>query len=162
MTSIVQRLLVVEDDPDTSELIGLLASQHGMKVISLDDECHALASEEFWSALSGDFSFVVTVGNGVSAMAAFWSAMCVGSHFTGVMVDCALPRLDGFTVARYNRVAEREVRDARRCFLSGYTAYSESAQRSHELEEIAFDAFLRKPLNADGLCFLLNIGANHA
>lgn len=97
----MNRVLVVEDDPTVAEVLAFGLRRAGLTV--------------------------VTAATGTRAMRHFWRAVDMQRPFKVVVLDCALPLLDGWSVAANIRRAERAVRGLRPAYLLGYTGYGEEA-----------------------------------
>lgn len=93
--------------------------------------------------------------DGIEAMAKFWASQHAGSPFDVILLDCALPRLDGFSVALNVRRAEKAAKDVPRARIAAMTAYSERVEDSHILAEIEFDAYFIKPYDVDNILHMI-------
>jgi DNA-binding response OmpR family regulator len=117
-------------------------AQKRLKILILDDDAETLAllatrlADEPYS-----FEFV---GSGCAAVSAIFEAYDLGDPFDAMILDCALPRLDGFTIARIVRLAETtEV--APRARIGFFTAFTQTVEQSTLLAEVGADAYWRKP-----------------
>lgn len=91
------RVLIVEDDDDQRALLALLFHHLGTEADGASDGDEG--AEKFCSALSS------------------------GLPYRLVVLDLALPRVDGARAARLMREAEREAGVRRPAWIEGYTAY---------------------------------------
>jgi len=125
-----RKVLIVEDDDSTREMLR--------------------------TALSSDGARVSTAERGTEALALFWSAVDEGDPFALILLDCALPRLDGWSVCASIRRAEGMVEGLKRAEVLGYTAYGDKAERFVAEEDVAhFDRVYRKPADTRELLEML-------
>lgn len=94
-------MLLVEDDPTTAEVLAFGLRREGLHV--------------------------TPAHTGTRAMRHFWRAVDQGRPFPVIVLDCALPGLDGWSVAANIRRAEANVRGLKPARLVGYTGYGEEA-----------------------------------
>jgi CheY-like chemotaxis protein len=123
--STIQRILVVEDDEGISLMLATYLRREGYEVTQAHD--------------------------GVAALARYWTALDVDQPFDVILMDCALPRLDGFTTALNIRRAEKFGKDVPKVKMAAITAYGERVEDSHILGEIEFDAYIVKPFVVDDI-----------
>jgi CheY-like chemotaxis protein len=121
------RVLVVEDNPDTHDLLRAALARA---------DCGA------------DFEFA---DGGPVACEIYFRALGSGRPFGALILDCALPHLDGFGVARIVRACEENCGIAGRARLAFYTAYDQTVERSSLLGEVGADAYWRKHEAAERL-----------
>jgi len=115
-----KRILLADDNDDTREVMRML--------------------------LVGKGAEVVAVKNGLEAVVAF-ERSCEGERFDVVVLDGAMPKLDGFSAAEGIRSFDRQgCGDGERSVrIAVYTAYDEYVRQSRLLEEKTIDAYWVKP-----------------
>ena len=94
--------MIAEDSTDTAETLAVGLRSEGYRV---------------WLAATG-----------TRAMRCYWRAVDRGEYFRLVILDCALPGLDGWSAAANIRRAEVFVQGLPRAYLIGYTGYGEEAE----------------------------------
>lgn len=124
-----QKILVVEDDESLNLMLGVALTRAGYEVVAAHD--------------------------GVQAMAKFWQAVDEGKFFGVILLDCALPRLDGFSVALNIRRAEKAAKDVPKARIAAITAYSKRVEDSHILNEIEFDGYFTKPYDMKNILHII-------
>ncbi len=129
MTSQTPRALILDDEPDTIAL--LRSSFRGMPYET------------------------VLVERGIDALAAIFEAYKAGRPFAALVLDCALPHVDGFTIARIVRMIERTELVSKPMKIGFFTAYAETVEQSTLLQEVGADAYWRKPDDIIDLPFLI-------
>lgn len=87
---------------------------------------------------------IVAVGSGLDALREIFKAYKAGKPFVGLVLDCALPNFDGFTIAKIVRTAE-ESGLGPRTKIAFFTAFGDTVERSTLLQEVGADAYWRKP-----------------
>jgi DNA-binding response OmpR family regulator len=123
--STAQRILLVEDNEELSSMLSVFLEGKGFDVRKAHD--------------------------GVAALAHYWTSLNEDRPFDVILLDCALPRLDGFTVALNIRRAEKIGKNIPRAKIAAITAYAERVEDSHILSEIDFDAYFTKPFDVDNV-----------
>lgn len=116
----MKKVLVVEDAPDTAELMKMALARRGV---------------------------VVRVARtGTRAMRRFWAGADLGTPYGVYVLDCALPKLSGWNVAANIRRAEDAKPDLPRAVLIGYTGYGEQAETYiSDRDFTLFDRMFTKP-----------------
>ena len=129
-----QRLLILDDDEDILPML----------VASLSDfEVRAFS-------------------RGLDAVIAIFDAYKNGTPFDCLLIDCALPHFDGFTITKIVRLAE-STQIAPKAKIAVITAYPKTVEQSTLFEDSGADEYLRKPEDVVDLPLLLNewlCGAN--
>lgn len=110
-------LLVVDDDEDTKELL-----------------CQSLSKEYD----------VTACHRGLDALLSILSHIKAGNPFQFLLLDCAMPHLDGFTLARIVRLVE-ETGLTKPCKIGLYTAHHDVIERSTLLNNSDINYYWRKP-----------------
>lgn len=118
-----QRLLILDDDADILQLLK-----------------HSLSGYE-----------VHAFSRGVDAAIAVLEALRDGNQFDCLLLDCALPHFDGFTVTKIARLAEATGMSNKRIKIAVFTAYAQTVENSTLIEESGADKYWRKP---DDICDL--------
>lgn len=115
------------------------------KIMLLDDdpELLPLLKEQF----AGHPFEAHFVSTGLDALIEFFTAIKTDRPFDALILDCALPRFDGFTIAKIVRLVDA-TNTGTRTKIGFNTAYSEDVERSTLLEEVQADAYFRKPIDA--------------
>lgn len=113
-----------------------------LKVLVVDDEeeqVELLRLRLF--GLGPEFSFCTSGGQALVEIARAYDE---GRPFDFYVLDCALPRFDGFTLARVVRSIERsaKLKPARMVFI---TAYSQTVDLRALLEEVGSEYCFQKP-----------------
>lgn len=138
MAGIVTKILLAENDAETRELLDIVFRRMGL--------------------------LPVTTGDGMSAMAEYWSAL-YSNPFRLVWFDLAMPRLDGLTAAKRIREVERRVEartelaaeygypppnEVPRAYIIGCTAHV-NLEKDREQFTSTFDEMLDKPVDLDDI-----------
>jgi CheY-like chemotaxis protein len=90
---------------------------------------------------------VRTAGDGEEAMIEYWKAAHAGQCFDLIILDMAMPRMDGKTVASRIRLAESESKYLKRARIIGYTGYDSFVTALLSEEDMKlFDEMLYKPV----------------
>lgn len=113
------KILIVDDDDDIALMLKEFATQAG--VVTL------------------------TASSGARALSLYWGAVADGQMFDAVFLDIALPIMDGLTVAKRIREAEREMRVEPRTFIYGLTAHPEDQLSKTALARAQLDRYTTKP-----------------
>jgi two-component system sensor histidine kinase EvgS len=119
-----QKLLILDDDPDIVELL----------------------SKAFRELPYDAFFF----GRGVDAVKAIFEAYEEGKPFDALIMDCALPHLDGFTIAKIVRLAET-TGISKRAKIGYFTAFAQDVDKSTLLQEVGAEAYWHKPEDTPNL-----------
>lgn len=82
--------------------------------------------------------------DGVEAMALFWKALKEHRPYSVVVVDIAMPGIDGFEVEQKMRRAERELKLNKRCVIIANTGYMTETINMEKLQSSTFDAMVEK------------------
>lgn len=117
--STTPRILIVEDEADTRELLRRALARAGFDVV-----CAA---------------------EGLEAVTAIYQSI-TGPAFDAVVLDCAMAPMDGFTIAKTIRLWEKNLQRLKRTRIAFYTAYPKTVERSTLLAEVEADAYWEKPL----------------
>jgi CheY-like chemotaxis protein len=113
------RCLIVEDDDDTRALLVTLARKEGCEVAEADD--------------------------GEEAIIRHTAALKIGSDFDLIILDLALPKADGISLARHFRATEKEL-GRKRAYILGITGYSQYVKATGVFKRAGIDDLKRKPL----------------
>jgi two-component system sensor histidine kinase/response regulator len=122
MTSPTPRVLIVDDEPDTLDLLRA-ATRH-------------MPYEAVFAA------------SGIDALIQIFEAYRDGRPFSVMVLDCALPLVDGFTIAKAVRLMEKSEITSQHARIGFFTAYPEDVERSTLLQEVGAEAYWRKPEDA--------------
>jgi CheY-like chemotaxis protein len=109
------RALVVDDQPDTREMLARFFRAEGVEVEEAAD--------------------------GGQAVRAFARAQSEGRPFDLVVLDLAMPRVDGGTAAQMIRGLEGE----RRAWIEGYTGHAEEVEEVQSFVRAGIDRLTEKP-----------------
>jgi len=112
------------------------------RVLILDDEPEviALLAKSF-----GSLPFdAVFCASGVEALITIFEGYQAEQAFDALVLDCALPHFDGFTIARIVRMAEA-TGISKRAKIGYFTAFAKTVEQSTLLEEVGAQAYWRKP-----------------
>lgn len=116
------------------------------RVLVLDDD---EATLEMLAAAFRKFPFeVVFTSRGIDALIAIFEGYRDEMPFKVLVLDCALPLVDGFTVAKAVRLLEKSDITKARARIGFFTAYPESVESSTLLQEVEAEAYWRKPDDA--------------
>lgn len=129
MTSPMSRVLILDDDETT---LGLLRIAFGKMPFE-----------------------TVLVDRGIDALVAIFEAYRDDRPFDILVLDCALPRIDGFTVAKMVRLLETTDITFRRAKIGFFSAFSETVEQSTLLAEVGAEAYWRKPEDVTDLPYLV-------
>lgn len=124
------------------------------KILILDDEEATLELLRIGFA-SGPYE-VKLVDSGIQALIEIFEAYKVNAPFEALILDCALPRLDGFTLARMVRMAEA-AGIGPRAKIGYFTAFAKTVEQSTLLEEVGAEAYWRKPEDSANLPTLIGL-----
>jgi DNA-binding response OmpR family regulator len=114
----MKKILLLEDDEDTLALLNQTLSEH----------------------------FEVTsFSRGIDAIVEIFKGYRDGFHYDALVLDCALPYFDGFTIARMVRAAEKTEIVNKPVKIGFFTAYPKTVESSSLLEEVRADRYFRKP-----------------
>jgi len=80
---------------------------------------------------------------GFAALTQIFAAYDAGSCFDAILLDCAMPRCDGFAVAKLVRETEG-LGIVARTRISFLTAYPETVERTSLLREVDYDHYWEK------------------
>ena len=108
----------------------------------MDDEPEviALLAKSF-----GSLPFdAVFCASGVEALITIFEGYQAEQAFDALVLDCALPHFDGFTIARIVRMAEA-TGISKRAKIGYFTAFAKTVEQSTLLEEVGAQAYWRKP-----------------
>ena len=124
------------------------------KILVLDDDEEIIALLAV--AFRGSADEVVLCTSGIEAAIKIFEAYYEEKPFHALVLDCALPRLDGFTLARIVRTAEAAgvSKPAR---IGYFTAFAKTVDRSTLLDEVGAEAYWRKPEDTQNLPALINM-----
>lgn len=129
MTPPIHRVLIVDDDADTLELLRM-----------------AVEEMPYESTL---------VPRGIDALIEIFEAYKQEKPFNVLVLDCAMPLVDGFTVAKIVRLLERSDITTQRMRIGFFTGFPETVEQSTLLQEVGADAYWRKPDDAQNLPHLI-------
>jgi len=130
MTSQTPRALVLDDEPETVELLRT-----------------SLGAMPFETVL---------VERGIDALIAIFEGFRDERPFAVLVLDCALPHVDGFTVAKIVRMIEAtKLSTQQQAKIGFFTAFPEDVERSTLLQSVQADAYWRKPEDVNELPFLI-------
>src|SRR4051794_38223378 len=96
------------------------------KILILDDEVETLAL--LATKLASEPYELEFTDSGCKAVVEIFEAYDLGAPFDALILDCALPRLDGFTIARIVRLAE-STGLAPRAKIGFFTAFPETVEQ---------------------------------
>ena len=113
------KVLVVDDDDDTREMLRILFAHEGCDVR--------------------------TAESGTAAMKEYWKARDEGDPVKLVVMDLAMPDLDGVTTTAQLRAAEAGDPGAPRAFIYGYTGHGDKLHSRESLFRAGFDFVAVKP-----------------
>lgn len=118
MVQLKPKILIIEDDRDLREMLLL-----------------ALRDLEWSTAL---------VEDGIAALQLLLAGLKEGQAYPVVIVDCAMPFIDGFTTVRTIRCLESNHVLPQRTKIGMYTGYEELLKPSTLLQETDIDGFVSK------------------
>lgn len=130
MKSKRQKILLLDDDHDTADLLRI-----------------AFSSMPYEATV---------VSSGLDALILIFEAYRAGEPFAALVLDCALPYFDGFTIARMVRMAEG-TGITPRAKIGYFTAFSKTVEQSTLLEEVGAEAYWRKPEDSANLPTLIDL-----
>lgn len=125
-----QKLLILDDEPD---IVAMLAK--AFKNLPYQ--------AEFFT-------------RGVDAVKAIFEAYNQCEPFDALIMDCALPHLDGFTIARIVRLAEA-TGISKRARIAYFTAFPKTVESSTLLDVVGASAYWRKPEDTGELPKLIQV-----
>jgi CheY-like chemotaxis protein len=124
------------------------------KILILDDDETTLGLLQIaFKSTPFDVTFV---NSGIQAAIEVFEAYRANAPFDALVLDCALPRLDGFTLARIVRVAEA-AGVGPKAKLGYFTAFQKTVEQSTMLEEVGAEAYWRKPEDMANLPQLVSL-----
>lgn len=116
------RVLIVEDEPDQRVPLEYQMARAGLDVRTAED--------------------------GQVAMLEYWQAVHSNQCFDLIILDMAMPRMDGKTVAARIRLAEAESKYIKRTRIIGVTGYDRFVDTLlSEADRALFDDMLYKPVD---------------
>lgn len=115
-----KHILIIEDEPDIARMYAALIHLKGMRATVAVD--------------------------GLEAMACYWQALASEARFDGILLDLALPRMDGLSVAERVRGIESEGYAAR-TQIFGMTAYGNHIVSQESLNRAQLDVLKPKPVD---------------
>lgn len=116
--NILPKILIVDDAPDVLDLLDRTFRRQGYETAPFE--------------------------RGIDATIAVLEAYRTGQCYNVLVLDCALPHFDGFTIAKIVRLAEKtEVTDCRARIIV-YTAYPKTVEKSTLIEDSEVDAYFVK------------------
>jgi CheY-like chemotaxis protein len=125
----VAKVLIVDDDDDIATMLKEFAARAGVESV--------VASSGAW------------------ALSSYWGAVAEGKMFEAIFLDVALPIMDGLTVAKRIREAEREMGLKVRTFIYGLTAHPEDQLSKTALARAQLDRYTTKPGDTAELAAIL-------
>lgn len=123
------------------------------KILILDDDTDVIAL--LAKAFRGLPYETVFVTSGVDAVQVIFEAYAEKKPFDALIMDCALPHLDGFTIAKIVRLAE-ETGVSKRAKIGYFTAFAQTVEQSTLLNEVGAEAYWRKPEDTVNLPALIH------
>jgi len=118
------------------------------KILLLDDDELTLDFlKSAFASMPFDATFTAT---GIDALVKIFEAYRSGEPFTALILDCALPHFDGFTIARIVRIAEK-TGISPRARIGYFTAFAKTVDQSTLLEEVGAEAYWHKPEDSTNL-----------
>ncbi len=96
------------------------------------------------------------VSSGVDALIAIFEAYKARDPFYALVLDCALPHFDGFTIARIVRMAEA-TGISPRAKIGYFTAFTKTVEQSTLLDEVGAEAYWRKTEDVANLPELIRL-----
>lgn len=124
-----QKILILDDDEEIIELL-----KRGLRDMPFD---------------------IVFSTGGVDAAARIFEAYANDEPFDALVMDCALPRLDGFTIGKMVRMAE-STGVSKRAKIAYFTAFPKTVEKSSLLAEVGAEAYWRKPEDTQNLPTLIS------
>lgn len=113
-----------------------------MRILILDDDDDILTGlKHAFASMPYD---VVFCSSGIDAAITIFEGYRDNNPFDALVLDCALPRLDGFTLARIVRTCEK-IGLSKRAKIGYFTAFTKDVEQSTNLEEVGAEAYWRKP-----------------
>jgi DNA-binding response OmpR family regulator len=131
-----------------------MTSPHRPKILLLDDDESTAGLLALAFARMPYEARVVT--SGLDALIAIFEAYRTGEPFNALVLDCALPHFDGFTIARIVRLAEK-TDVSRRARIAFFTGYDKDVERTTLLEEVGAEAYWQKPNDVANLPELIRL-----
>jgi two-component system alkaline phosphatase synthesis response regulator PhoP len=118
--STTRRILLLEDDPDLLKMMTLHLGGHGYDVTPCE--------------------------SGLCAVIAYLGAIEKAAPFEVLLLDCALPFFDGFTVAKIARITESTgIVNGHRSRVAFFTAFPHTVERMTLVQELGGERCWRKP-----------------
>jgi len=114
----MKRVLILDDNRDTLDLLQT----------SLSEVCDVCAFDR-----------------GIDALIKILTGYRDGWQFDALVLDCALPYIDGFTIARTVRQIEETGIAKQQTKIGFFTAYTQTVEQSTLLAEVKADRYFRKP-----------------
>jgi len=87
---------------------------------------------------------VSAVERGLDAVIQFMESIKEGRCFDVLVLDCALPQMDGFSVAEHIRLTESQGVTDCHPWIAAYTAYSKTVEKTTLIEKAGIDAYFVK------------------
>ena len=112
------------------------------KILLLEDDDDTLALLNH--TLSAHFE-VTSFSRGIDAIVEIFKGYRDGFQYDALVLDCALPYFDGFTIARMVRAAEKTEIVNKPVKIGFFTAYTKTVEQSSLLQEVRADRYFRKP-----------------
>ena len=128
------------------------------KILFLDDDADVIALLR--KAFAASPFEAVFVTSGVEAVKTIFEAYREGKPFDALIMDCALPHLDGFTIAKIVRLAEG-TGVSKRAKIAYFTAFAKTVEQSTLLEAVGAEAYWRKPEDTGNLPKLIQLWLDH-
>lgn len=129
-----------------------MMSPKNSKILLLDDD--EPTAQMLQMAFESMPYRATVVTSGVDAVIKIFEAYKSGEPFDALVLDCALPRMDGFTIARMVRLAEK-TGISPRAKIGYFTAFTKTVEQSTLLEEVGAEAYWRKPEDSANLPTLI-------
>lgn len=115
----MKKILIVDDDESLSFMLRSLYSK---------------------SPLNARFA-----NNAFSALKLILEAYLEDDPFDALIFDCALPRMDGFTISQTVRLWESKMDRPHIMRMAAFTAFSEDVEKSTLLQRDGVEMYFRKP-----------------
>ena len=124
------------------------------KILILDDDAEVIALlAKAFQPLPYESVFV---SSGVDAVITIFEAYAEKKPFDALIMDCALPHLDGFTIAKIVRMAEA-TGVSKRAKIGYFTAFAQTVEQSTLLAAVGAEAYWRKPEDTGNLPKLIQL-----
>lgn len=118
-----------------------------MKILLLDDDRELRPMLTQFLERSGHE--VTPCSKGITAIRAVLDVEEKLERFDVYILDCALPKFDGFTVAQIIRLIESVRTNIKGARLAMLTGKMRTVEDAHLLDSINYDAYWTKPLGMD-------------